>query len=113
MLPSSTKLTILQRCVAQKCVIFCTYIISITVIAFILDWFDKKIFLKIVHEVNKQGAISEQSVNAFTILIESRDGIFFLNLIFIGIIFRSCRLAYHSTIRKAPMVKTSCSLQCY
>lgn len=87
MLPSSTKLTILQRGVAQKCVVFCTYIISITFIAFILDWLDKKTFLKIVHEVNKQGSISEQAVNAFTILIESRDGIFFLNLIFIGIIF--------------------------
>ena len=87
MLPSSTKLTILQRGVAQKCVVFCTYIISITFIAFILDWLDKKTFLKIVHELNKQGSISEQAVNAFTILIESRDGIFFLNLIFIGIIF--------------------------
>ena len=87
MRPSSTKLTILQRGVAQKCVVFCTYIISITFIAFILDWLDKKTFLKIVHEVNKQGSISEQAVNAFTILIESRDGIFFLNLIFIGIIF--------------------------
>ena len=60
---------------------------AITFIAFILDWLDKKTFLKIVHEVNKQGSISEQAVNAFTILIESRDGIFFLNLIFIGIIF--------------------------
>lgn len=86
MLPSSTKLTLLQRGVAQKCVVFCTYIISITVIAFILDWLDKKTFLKIVHEVNKQGSISEQAVNAFTILIESRDGIFFINFIFIGII---------------------------
>ena len=86
MLPSSTKLTLLQRGLAQKCAVFCTYIISITVIAFILDWLDKKTFLKIVHEVHKQGSISEQVVNAFTILIESRDGIFFLNFIFIGII---------------------------
>ena len=86
MLPSSTKLTILQRGVAQKCAVFCTYIISITVTAFILDWLDKKTFLKIVHEVHKQGSISEQAVNAFTILIESREGVFFLNLIFIGVI---------------------------
>lgn len=86
MLPSSTKLTILQRGIAQKCAVFCTYIISITVIAFILDWLDKKTFLNIVHDVHKQGSISEQAVNAFTILIESRDGIFFLNFIFIGII---------------------------
>ena len=86
MLPSSTKLTILQRGIAQKCAVFCTYIISITVTAFILDWLDKKTFLKIVHEVHKQGSISEQAVNAFTILIESREGVFFLNLIFIGVI---------------------------
>ena len=86
MLPSSTKLTILQRGVAQKCAVFCTYILSITVTAFILDWLDKKTFLKIVHEVHKQGSISEQAVNAFTILIESREGVFFFNLIFIGVI---------------------------
>ena len=53
MLPSSTKLTILQRGVAQKCAVFCTYIISITVTAFILNWLDKKTVLKIVHEVHK------------------------------------------------------------
>ena len=84
MLPSSTKLTIFQRGIAQKCIVFCIYIISITVTALILDWLDKKTFLNIVHEVNAQGSISEQAVNAFTILIESREGIFFLNLIFIG-----------------------------
>ncbi|WP_165176908.1 hypothetical protein [Desulfovibrio sp. ZJ369] len=86
MLPSSTKLTIFQRGIAQKCAVFCIYLISITVTAFILDWLDKKTFLKIVHEVNKQGSISEQAVNAFTILIESREGIFFLDLILIGVI---------------------------
>ncbi len=86
MLPSSTKLTIFQRGIAQKCTVFCIYIISITVTEFILDWLDKKTFLKIVHEVNKQGSISERAVNAFTILIESRDRMFFLNLIFIGVL---------------------------
>ena len=84
MLPSSTRLTIFQRGIAQKCIVFCTYIISITVTALILDWLDKKTFLNIVHEVNAQGSISEQVVNAFTILIESREGMFFLKLIFIG-----------------------------
>ncbi len=84
MLPSSTRLTIFQRGIAQKCIVFCTYIISITVTALILDWLDKKTFLNIVHEVNAQGSISEQAVNAFTILIESREGMFFLKLIFIG-----------------------------
>lgn len=86
MLPSSTKLTIFQRGIAQKCVVFCTYIISIFIIALILDWLDKRTFLNIIHRVNGQGAISEQAVNAFTLLIESRDGGFFLNLIFIGTI---------------------------
>ena len=52
MLPSSTRLTIFQRGIAQKCIVFCTYIISITVTALILDWLDKKTFLNIVHEVN-------------------------------------------------------------
>ena len=57
MLPSSTRLTIFQRGIAQKCIVFCTYIISITVTALILDWLDKKTFLNIVHEVNAQGSI--------------------------------------------------------
>lgn len=87
MLPSSTKLNIFQRGIAQKCAVFCTYIISITVTAVILDSLDKKNFLNIIHKVNEQGSISEQAVNAFTILIESRDETFFLNLIFIGVIF--------------------------
>ena len=56
MLPSSTKLTIFQRGIAQKCVVFCTYVITISVTAF----------------------------NAFTILINARDEKFFLDLIFIG-----------------------------
>lgn len=43
MLPS-TKLTIFQRGIAQKCIVFCIYIISITVTALILDWLDKKLF---------------------------------------------------------------------
>ena len=84
MLPSSTKLTIFQRGIAQKCVVFCTYVITISVTAFILDWLDKKTFLNIIHEANKQGSISEQAVNAFTILINARDEKFFLDLIFIG-----------------------------
>ena len=84
MLPSSTKLTIFQRGIAQKCVVFCTYVITISVTAFILDWLDKKTFLNIIHEANKQGSISEQAVNAFTILIIARDEKFFLDLIFIG-----------------------------
>lgn len=86
MLPSSTKLTIFQRGIAQKCVVFCTYILSIAITALVLDRLDKRTFLNIIHKVNEQGSISEQAVNAFTILIESRDGTFFLNLIFIGTI---------------------------
>ena len=66
MLPSSTKLNIFQRGIAQKCAVFCTYIISITVTAIILDSLDKKNFLNIIHKVNEQGSISEQAVNAIT-----------------------------------------------
>lgn len=86
MLPSSTKLTIFQRGIAQKCVVFCTYVITISVTAFILDWLDKRTFLNLVHKANEQGTISEQALNAFTILINARDERFFLELIFLGTI---------------------------
>ena len=84
MLPSSTKLTIFQRGIVQKCIAFCTYLFSIFTIALILDWLDKNTFLNIIHEANEQGTISEQALNTFTILIESRDAGFFLTLFFVG-----------------------------
>ena len=78
MLPSSTKLTIFQRGIAQKCVVFCTYVITISVTAFILDWLDKKTFLNIIHEANKQGSISEQAVNSLTHAMKNFSSISFL-----------------------------------
>lgn len=107
MLPSSTKLTLFQRGIIQKCAVICTYSIILSVIALILDWFNKENFLKIIHKVHEQGSISKQAVDGFTILIESRDGFFFLKLIFIGVV---CGFIGLLIIRQAAKLQWSKSV---
>ncbi len=82
MLPSSRKLNTFQRGFLQKCAVFCVYMVSIIAVAYALDWLDKKMFLNIVEQAHQQGAISENAVKGFTILIESRNEAEFLKLIF-------------------------------
>ena len=104
MLPSSRKLNIFQRGILQKGFTFCVYTICLISASLFLDWLDKKWFIKAVNNALAKGEIPEKVAQAFTILIQSRDELFFLFLIFFG---ATCGLAGFLLVRLAARFQWS------
>lgn len=104
MFPSSRKLNIFQRGILQKCFTFFVYTICLISASLFLDWLDKRWFLKWVSNAVEKGEITEKTAQAFAILIQSRDELFFLFLIFFG---AACGLASFLLVRLAAKFQWS------
>lgn len=104
MLPSSRKLNIFQRGILQKCFTFFVYTICLISASLFLDCLDKRWFLKSVNIAVDKGEIPEKTAQAFAILIQSRDELFFLFLIFFG---AACGLAGFLLVRLAAKFQWS------
>lgn len=79
------KLDIFQRGILQKCATFFVYLFSIGVGAFILDWLDKRLFIRLAEEAQQKEILSQKAAHGFTVLIEARDSTAIFAIILVGL----------------------------
>ena len=79
------KLNIFQRGILQKGAITFVYLVSIAIGAFILDWLDKRLFIRLAEEAQQRGILSPDASRGFTALIEARDGTTIFAIILVGL----------------------------
>jgi hypothetical protein len=82
---SATNLNIFQRGILQKCATLLVYFVSVGIGALIIDWLDKRMFIHIADEAQRQKLISSEAARGFTILIDSRNSTVVYYIIFIGL----------------------------
>ena len=79
------KLNIFQRGILQKCATAFVYFVSIGVGAFILDWLDKQLFIRLAEEARQRDILSPDALRGFTALIEARESTTIFVIILIGV----------------------------
>lgn len=70
---SGVKLNIFQRGILQKGTTTLVYLFSIGIGAFILDWMDKRLFVRLAEEAQQREILSPKAAQGFISLIEVRD----------------------------------------
>lgn len=80
------KLNIFQRGILQKCATAFVYLFSIAIGAFILDWMDKRLFVRLAEEAQHREILSEKAARAFISLIEARDSTTIFAIILVGLL---------------------------
>jgi uncharacterized membrane protein/regulator of replication initiation timing len=83
--PQPIQLNIFQRGILQKCATFFVYLASIVTGALVIDWLDKRLFIRLAEEVQRQKLLSPEATRGFTRLIEARDSSAIIEIIFVGI----------------------------
>lgn len=81
----TTKLNIFQRGILQKCATTLVYFASIAIGSVLLDWLDKRLFVRLAEEAQQRGILSPEGLRAFTTLIEARDGTTIFAIILVGL----------------------------
>ena len=81
----SIKLNIFQRGILQKCATVLVYLFSIGLGAFILDWIDKRLFIRLAEEARQKEILSEKATGGFIALIEARDSTAIFAIILVGL----------------------------
>lgn len=69
----SIKLNMFQRGILQKGATTFVYLASISIGAFILDWMDKRLFVRLAEEAQQRNILSPKATQGFIALIEARD----------------------------------------
>lgn len=81
----SIKLNIFQLGILQKCATIFVYLVSIGLGAFILDWIDKRLFIRLAETAQQQNFLSPEGLRGFTVLIEARDSTAIFAIILVGL----------------------------
>jgi uncharacterized membrane protein len=81
----SIKLNIFQLGILQKCATIFVYLASIGLGAFILDWIDKRLFIRLAETAQQQDILSPEGLRGFTALIEARDSTAIFAIILVGL----------------------------
>ena len=81
----SIKLNIFQRGILQKCATVLVYLFSIGLGAFILDWIDKRLFIRLAEEARQKEILSEKATGGFIALIEARNSTAIFAIILVGL----------------------------
>ena len=81
----TTKLNIFQRGILQKCATTLVYFASIAIGSVLLDWLDKRLFVRLAEEAQQRGILSSEGLRTFTTLIEARDGTTIFAIILVGL----------------------------
>ena len=79
------KLNIFQRGILQKGATAFVYLVSIAIGAFILDWLDKRLFIRLAEEAQQRGILSPDASRSFATLIEARDSTTIFAIILVGL----------------------------
>jgi uncharacterized membrane protein/regulator of replication initiation timing len=83
--PQPIELNIFQRGILQKCATVFVYLTSILTGAWILDWLDKLLFIRLAEEAQRQKFLSPEATRGFTRLIEARDSTVIIAVIMVGL----------------------------
>lgn len=98
------KLNVFQRGILQKCATVFAYLFSIGLGAFILDWIDKRLFIRLAEEAQQKEILSQKAAQGFIALIEARDSTAIFAIIFGWPGLRAYRLAFHALGGKTQLV---------
>lgn len=79
------KLNVFQRGILQKCATVFAYLFSIGLGAFILDWIDKRLFIRLAEEAQQKEILSQKAAQGFIALIEARDSTAIFAIILVGL----------------------------
>lgn len=83
---TATKLNIFQRGILQKGATTIVYLLSTAIGAFILDWLDKRLFIRLAKEAQQREILSQKAARGFIILIEARDSTTIFAIILVGLL---------------------------
>lgn len=82
---SSVKLNMFQRGILQKGATAFVYLASIGIGAFIIDWMDKRLFVRLAEEAQQRNILSPEATQGFIALIEARDSTTIFAIILVGL----------------------------
>ena len=81
----SIELNIFQRGILQKCATVFVYFASIITGALIIDWLDKRLFIRLAEEAAHQKLLSPEASRGFTRLIEARESTVIIFVVVVGL----------------------------
>jgi uncharacterized membrane protein len=82
----SIELNIFQRGILQKCATVFVYFASIVAGALIIDWLDKRLFIRLAEDAAHQKLLSPEVARGFTRLIEARESTVIIFIVVVGLV---------------------------
>lgn len=79
------KLNVFQRGILQKCATVFVYLFSIGFGASLVDWIDKRLFIRLAEEAQQKEILSQKAAQGFIALIEARDSTTIFAIILVGL----------------------------